>query len=95
MQKEYSATQTNAKSCYKNVNNYNINNNGDGKIYPPTPVTIQPLMFAEMRPHNIPINNKSNDKSNNYNCSGYYTLNQSNCETTKFTAGFNDITRWN
>jgi hypothetical protein len=70
MQKEYNATQTHSKSCYKTLTNYTIKYR-DEQIYAPTPVTINPIMFTEMKPYNIVI--KSN---NNFNCSGYSTLNK-------------------
>lgn len=108
LKKEYSATETNSRSCYKSLFNYGAGSHGDGKIYPPTPASVQPLMFAAMTPHKIPINPKYITQScNDWSCSGYTSFKDMNgkCGTAtkegfqpqfqaQFKPGFNDITRW-
>ena len=51
---EYKATATNAISCYSNLSNYGAN----GKwrpIVPPSPMTVQPVMFNKLHPHTMPM----------------------------------------
>jgi hypothetical protein len=94
--KEYNSSQTNAISCYSNLGNYGTSYLIGGGIVPPTPATVNPVLFNILRPHKIP---QLDFKSSKFipNCNQYKSI-SSNCSNKsyhvgQFRAGFNDITR--
>lgn len=94
--KEYNATQTNAGSCYSNLNHYGVNGDLGGYIIPPTPATVQPALFNLMRPHQVP---QMGSKHSEYrqNCTGYkssWSVDSKESYTVgQFRPGFNEIIR--
>lgn len=49
---EYDATSANARPCYSNMQSYGCNGKSRA-IIPPTPVTVQPMMFNMLKPHQM------------------------------------------
>ena len=72
MNQEYSAGMTNARPCYSNMKCYGAY--GKYKpIVPPTPATVQQMMFNYMRPHKIPHSLPKSEPTD-HNCTSYRTL---------------------
>ena len=76
MNREYSASTTNARPTYSQLDRYGTNTTKkgiyDGKIYPPVPVSILPKIFYNIKPHSIkqPTAHRTNG------CYGFKNLNQ-------------------
>lgn len=68
LKKEYSGSTANPNACYsKGLTDYGAHGLVN-MIVPPTPVSLQPYLFNQMRPHKIPITKHKP----NHNCSGGY-----------------------
>lgn len=90
---EYNATQTNARSCYSNLNHYGVNCTSGGYIIPPIPSTVQPELFNVMRPHQVPQLGLKNIEYR-HNCTGNKSWSVNSVESYpigQFKPGFNDI----
>ena len=84
---EYRSTGTNSVSCYKQAKNYGACR--AGQIVPPTPATIVPQIFLNLKPHpykpkvlyqEVPFPNY-NRNYNNATGSGPYGLDGANANT--------------
>jgi len=64
--REYSAAQTNAGSCYTNLQGYGSIPGLESMIVPPLPVTAVPSGGNLMRPYKMP-----NLNPRQFNCNGY------------------------
>jgi len=69
MSKEYNATVTNSKSCYRQSRNYGTCTR---KIVPPKPATTVPQLFRYIKPHAMP---EQKFTSVSHTCSGYMKIN--------------------
>ena len=69
MSKEYNATLTNARACYRQAKNYGL---CERKIVTPKPATIVPEIFRHIRPHAMP---EHKFKRVCHTCSGYMKMN--------------------
>ena len=82
MSKEYNATLTNSRSCYKQAKNYGY---CISKIVTPKPATVVPEIFRYVRPHAMP-EHKVNSVC--HTCSGYKKMNLSGQDMTSTGCGY-------
>jgi len=78
---DYEGSQVHNTNCYSTIDEYGCKGSTKGKIWPPTPASIQPAMFAHARPHKSPFPVDAAMCRTRPHCPGYRTLETMNSKT--------------